>query len=361
VLHVTEAMAGGILTFVSSIARRQADEGARVSVLYARRPESLPDDEIASRLGSAVRVLQSVDNGSSARNGLELLKKLRRISSEDYDVVHLHSSIAGAVGRMRLSKCAPLTVYSPHGFAFLRLDRTPASRWLARTVERALSTRAYLMLTSESELQLARKVVGAANAELVQSGVPSSSIPTQLRPTGRPRPRVITVARMVYQKAPWRFAAVARELSGLADFTWVGGGSNERRAQWIGDAPVTVLDWLSPEELDTLLLDSDVFLFPTLWEGMSLALAQAQSRGLPAVTTNVVGNRDAVVDGETGFVCDTDDELIVATRRILSDPILREQMSAAATKFAQRALVDDNLGNDTLIQYETWIRAAGSS
>ena len=159
------------------------------------------------------------------------------------------------------------------------------------------------------------------------------------------------VGRVVHQKAPWRFAAAARALGDRADFVWIGGGSAEDEHRWFGDAPVRVTGWVSPSELAALLDSMDVLLFPSLWEGMSLSLIQAQAQGIPAVVSDVVGNRDSVEDGVTGFVCGDDDAIVSATARLLGDPALRERMSAAAREWARRALTDDAIGRDSLALY----------
>jgi glycosyltransferase involved in cell wall biosynthesis len=95
----------------------------------------------------------------------------------------------------------------------------------------------------------------------------------------------------------------------------------------------------------------DILLFPTLWEGFALSLAQAQASGIPAVVSDVVGNRDAVIDGVTGYVCATDDELIEDLGRLLEDPGLWHAMSRDATKWAKEQLVDNELGTETLLIY----------
>lgn len=52
-----------------------------------------------------------------------------------------------------------------------------------------------------------------------------------------------------------------------------------------------------------LLLDAaDVFVLPSLHEGMPLSLLEAMEAGLPAVATRVIGSEEVVVHGETGLL-----------------------------------------------------------
>ena len=116
--------------------------------------------------------------------------------------------------------------------------------------------------------------------------------------------------------------------------------------------------WLDEEELRNFLVDTTVLLFPTLWEGMSMSLMQAQAQGVPAVVSNAVGNRDAVLQGRTGYVAATDHELVTRTRELLQDPALRARMSAAAVPGPQVGLSDDGLGTDSLALYREALASA---
>lgn len=56
------------------------------------------------------------------------------------------------------------------------------------------------------------------------------------------------------------------------------------------------------KELVEYLNNSDVFLFPTKGEGVSLSLLEAFAAGLPAVTFDVIGVNDFVINGKTGII-----------------------------------------------------------
>ena len=352
-------MGGGIISFLDSISGAQVREGAQVSILYSRRPDTPDRRAIEDRFGPHVRLLPEVDAGSTMKNVLAIGRSIRSaVASGEYDVVHLHSSYAGAVGRIMLIQSGVPVVYSPHGFAFLRLDQSKLLRWATRMIERILARRGSLLVTSQSELDIAAEELRTVAPALLMSGVPSATIrhTSSAREVGRPR--VVMLGRLVYQKAPWRFAHVARQIGAAAEFIWVGGDASQDEHGWMTDSPVRMLAWVEPDELERLLQETDILLFPTLWEGMSLSLAQAQARGIPVVTTDVVGNRDAVINGVTGFVCNTDEELLERTRQLVDDTHLRMTMGAAAVEWARQGLIDDNIGTDSLAYYGTRVSGA---
>lgn len=352
-------MGGGVLTFLVSIANAQVDMGADVTILYSTRPDTPDPAAVKSRFDERVKVLPPVSGDTILTRALRLRQALHSSPKMSrYSVVHLHSSVAGGVGRA----LAPisgrrLTVYTPHGFAFLREDKSRLNRKITLEVERNLSRKGVLLVTSASELEIAEKRLGANRVAFLQSGVPTASMkkPNRKHFDTQTLPQVMMFGRLVYQKAPWRFAHVAKQLDGLAKFIWVGADSNSPEYDWLRGAPVEVIPWVSPVQMETLLEQCDVILFPSLWEGMALSLAQAQGQGIPCVVSDVPGNRDAIVDRVTGMICRTDEELVKAVKELIVDPHLRGTMASAAYEHARIRLSDDRIGADSLEIYERFI------
>lgn len=77
-----------------------------------------------------------------------------------------------------------------------------------------------------------------------------------------------------------------------------------------------------------LFADFDIFILPSLWEGLPVALLEAMASGLPCVVTDVSGNSEAVLDGETGFVVPPGDTsaLADAVIKLVQNKTLREMM-----------------------------------
>jgi glycosyltransferase involved in cell wall biosynthesis len=90
-------------------------------------------------------------------------------------------------------------------------------------------------------------------------------------------------------------------------------------------------------DIPALLQGADLFLLASISEGISLTLLEAMAAGLPIVATAVGGNREVVVDGETGFLVPRRDPVAFAEAvcRLLSSQELRAQMGAAARRRAE--------------------------
>ena len=83
-------------------------------------------------------------------------------------------------------------------------------------------------------------------------------------------------------------------------------------------------------DVPRLLQAADLFLLTSLTEGVALTLIEAMATGLPVVATDVGGNSEVVVPGETGMLVPAQNptEIADALRRMLADPAAARQMGA---------------------------------
>ena len=84
--------------------------------------------------------------------------------------------------------------------------------------------------------------------------------------------------------------------------------------------------------MDQLLRAADLFVLPSLWEGLSIALLEAMAAGLPVVATRVSGTDQVLRHGESGLVVEPRDEdaLAKALQAVLDDPALACALGARA-------------------------------
>lgn len=95
---------------------------------------------------------------------------------------------------------------------------------------------------------------------------------------------------------------------------------------------VTVLDWIDPNQRDSLLAKADVFVLPTYNEGLPLALLEAMGWGLPAITTPVGGIPNVITHNKNGLLVNPGDiqHLSAAMQSLLEEEELRLSLGSAA-------------------------------
>jgi len=121
----------------------------------------------------------------------------------------------------------------------------------------------------------------------------------------------------------------------------IGRGTLEHEVEKIlNDAQTSRLSWLPGERQDIpeLLHGLDVFVLPSLAEGMSNTVLEAMASGLPVIATRVGGNPELVIDGETGFLVPPSDPVAMARAmmRYLSEPDLVARHGRAARRRAEQ-------------------------
>lgn len=95
------------------------------------------------------------------------------------------------------------------------------------------------------------------------------------------------------------------------------------------------LGHLSQERLGEEMRRADIFLFPSTTEGHPQVLGQAAGCGLPVIACKVY-RPDYVVDGVTGLLVDTDQELSEKLDALIHQPVLRKTMGDAAVAHAKK-------------------------
>ncbi|HEX2184081.1 MAG TPA: glycosyltransferase family 4 protein [Chloroflexota bacterium] len=285
-------------------------------------------------------------SGTNVRAVLRLARLIRR---RRYDVVHAHSSIAGAVARpaVLLSGRRPGVVYTPHGFAFL----TPGGRGrqaLYLSIERALgrvTDRLIAVSPTEGDEAVRYGVIPAARVVTIPNGVATGELPSPARRAEVRRregwgdaPLVGTVSRMTQQKDPFTWLQTAARIAAVrADvrFVWIWSGELEpevrREAAALG--LVSRLHFLGYRaDARDLIAALDVYLLTSRFEGLPYTVLEAMASGVPVVATDVVGTRDVVRQDATGLLAPAGEPSALAAHvlRVLEQPELARRLGEAA-------------------------------
>jgi glycosyltransferase involved in cell wall biosynthesis len=142
----------------------------------------------------------------------------------------------------------------------------------------------------------------------------------------RPYKRVSLVVQQaaLFPEVRFRIAGTGEEESAIKNL-----------ATKLGCKNVDFLGHLSQQQLGEEMRRADIFFFPSTLEGHPQVLLQAAGSGLPIVAMRIY-RPDCVVDGTTGFLVDTDDELSTKLRELLANPGTRRMMGDAAVVHAQK-------------------------
>jgi glycosyltransferase involved in cell wall biosynthesis len=111
---------------------------------------------------------------------------------------------------------------------------------------------------------------------------------------------------------------------------------------------------------DVLFGSMDVFVLPSRWEGLSLALAEAAGAGVPIVATRVGGNGEVVEDGKTALLVPPEDStaLADAIAMLSDDAALRARLAQAARSDARSRFAIERYVERLAESYDAALSAA---
>ena len=163
-------MGGGVFTYIVDLANHLICE-YDIYIAYAVRPQTPSDfkDYFDKRIH-----LIEVKNFTREINcfkELKAIKEVKKISQNIHpDIVHLHSSKAGVIGRIIFSgKDIPL-FYTPHGYSFLMKNYSPLKRTIFKMIEKVMAMRNCVTIScSEGEHKETLKLT--KNANYVKNGI----------------------------------------------------------------------------------------------------------------------------------------------------------------------------------------------
>lgn len=276
------------------------------------------------------------------------LKLWRLFTRERPHVVHTHSSKAGILGRWAARAAnVPVIFHTVHGFSFHDFQPPLVRRlyrWLERTTTK-ITTKTVVVSYANAEKGEKAGVFGPEDWVLCRDAIPISRFlgPGDRRQSlgkwGIDAGKVVVgmVACLKPQKSPLDFidiaTAVCRETRDV-HFVLAGDGELRREIEARIDqhgigAHVTLLGWQN--DMPEVYRNLDIVVLPSLWEGLPCVFSEAMASELPIVATHVDGAREAIVDGENGYLHRPHDVegMAQSVLKLVRDPNSRRSMGAA--------------------------------
>ncbi len=347
VLHITQSV-GGVETYlkqiISTIDHSRFELKIIGTVSEYLEPYCIQYNVPFIRLKMARGLNPVLDLQSVFR-----LKKI--IVKEKAACAHLHSAKGGFIGRIACSLAKQKSLYTPHALSYLSF--TGIKRKAFFTLEKFAKRFTYKILAiSNSEAERCVQDLGHKRENIFI--IPNSLIidnywyntKTSNRPSLKGKYKIGNIARLTPQKNPLLFVDIANAVIKKADtdvhFYILGIGEHDHL---MNDVLSRIkmyniglnIHLLERGDLQTsvhFLQQLDMFLFPSVFEGLSYALLEAMLQGVPCVVSNVDGNNDVIQNSITGFTCDNLDDYVNAILSLLADETRRKQLGEAAKQYA---------------------------
>ena len=333
VVHIVEALGGGVYSYFINLTHVLCkDPNLEVTVIYSDQRKEVNLKQIVKDFHPDTRLIcLPMQREISLKKDWNAFKGIRQVLLKiNPDVLHLHSSKAGSLGRFAYIFSPSVKAklfYTPHGFSFLRKDIGALKRsafYLIEFLSQKLSG-GTLIACGDTELTHAKKI---GPTLLVRNGIKNDP---ELRKNLKVNTEIKTIGilgRITYARNPDLFNQIALAYPDIK-FIWIGDGELRKRLT----APnIKITGWFNKQAEGLHKLEKlDLYLQTSLWEGLPFALLEASARKIPILATNIIGNKDIVASGKTGFLFENLEEFDEALK-LLKPLEIREKMGKAAAK-----------------------------
>lgn len=318
ILYIT-TISNTVNAFLIPHIRMLINEGHQVDVAFNIEQEV--ESEVTN-MGCKVYALKFKRSPLSVDN-YKAYKKLKKIIQlEKYELVHTHTPVASLCTRLACKGINDVKVfYTAHGFHFFK--GAPIANWLLYyCVERWLARYTDVLITINNEdYERAKNSFKAGRVEYIPGvGIDINDI-TKLESEETTKLKELDTLQNVFillsvgeLNKNKNHETVIKALSKLNNsqihYLICGQGPSETHLRNLIkelnlEKQVHLLGYRS--DIAKICKASDIFIFPSFREGLSVSLMEAMATGLPVVCSNIRGNTDLIIDKKGGYLVRPDD------------------------------------------------------
>lgn len=275
-------------------------------------------------------------------------KEVRKfISEQQVDLIHAHGTRANSNVLWAAKSLGIPVIYTVHGWSF-HPDQRSIVRKIRILGERYLTGRSDVNISvSASNQQTGKENLGRFSSVVINNGIDLQKFdPTRSYKDIRSQLGiaasdllVLFIARFTSHKQPLAlikaFAQAAAQLPSL-HLLLVGDGDQKEEAVRLIDQ-LQLKDRITLEkfrqDVPDVLAAADIFVLPSLWEGLPIGLLEAMAMGKTIIASRVDGTKEIIEHGVNGWLVDTEDlvnQLRDALVQLAGDPATRKRFSLQA-------------------------------
>ncbi len=253
------------------------------------------------------------------------------IKNKEIDIVHAHGTRANSNILWAARSLHIPVAYTVHGWSF-HPDQKPIVRRLRIMGEHYLTARSTVNLSvSKSNQQSGKKFIQSFNSIVINNGIdqkkfnPDKQYPNIRKELAIPADAILIlfIARFTSHKQPLTLIHAfkkAVESNPSLHLLMVGDGDQKEEAiELISklnlNAKITLQSFR--QDVPSILAASDIFVLPSLWEGLPIGLLEAMSMRKAVIASNVDGTSEIIEHNRNGWLVETNDLVINTAEALL--------------------------------------------
>lgn len=276
-------------------------------------------------------------------------KRVREfLRQQQVDIIHAHGTRANSNIIWAARSLKIPVIYTVHGWSFHQ-DQNPFVKRVRILGERLLTSASRLNISvSDSNKESGRKVIRSFRSVVINNGIdqekfsPARKVKDVRAELGIPDNvlLVLFMARFTGHKQPLTliraFHKAAKQAPDMRLLMVGDGDEKEMAYALLKELQIEDKVIMQPfrQDVPDVLAASDLYVLPSLWEGLPIGLLEAMSMGKAVIATRVDGTKEVVKHQENGLMTEPGnvDELANAIVRLATDSLLRD-------KFRENALL----------------------
>lgn len=286
---------------------------------YSDNKEKEADEE---KYGIRIHQIDFIRTPYDLRNIKAYKQLVQLMKREKFDVIHCNTPTGGVLGRLAGKKCkVRKIIYQAHGFHFYKgapkknwLIYYPIEKWLAKYTDAliTINNEDYGLAKSKFQLRHNGKVyyVPGVRIDLSQYDLPDGIREKKRAELGLKETDIVLISSGELNENK-NNQIIIQALSKLRHeslhYIICGTGSKYDELKKMTsdnglDDYILFLGYRN--DIKELYRASDIFVMPSLREGLSRSIMEAMASGLPCVVSNIRGNVDLIRNKKGGFLCD---------------------------------------------------------
>jgi glycosyltransferase involved in cell wall biosynthesis len=271
-----------------------------------------------------------------------VIKYLKKILSNEFDIVHIHMSYKGSFFRkliiIILSKFFnKRIILHLHGSEF-EIFYKKSNKFLQTIIKFTFRTSDRVIVLGKNWSDIVKKIEPKSNVDIFRNAV---DIPKYKVELSNHKLNILFLGVLIKRKGIYELIEAIKVLSDKRlvsqynlNFIIGGSGIEEGQVKLIVDKYnlnycVDMVGWVDGELKEELLKKSQLFVLPSYNEGLPMAILEAMSYGIPIISTNVGSIDEVVINNKTGYLINPGDKdmLAEAITKSINDLSMWKKMS----------------------------------
>lgn len=239
------------------------------------------------------------------------------IKKQNFDTIFCHEPVGGAIGRLAGRRCGCTVVYMVHGFHFYK--GAPKTYKIYYIIEKFLSRYTDLLITiNEEDYEASLGFYAKRNVKINGIGVDTAKFKKDTTENNSLKNEfhlpdnaitLLSVGELIPRKNHITIIKAMKKIGISNSYYFIAGDG-----ELMEDLKKSILDLKLENQvfllgyrtdISRLCNSADIFVMPSVHEGLSVALMEAMCCGKPVIASKIRGNVDLIDEGKGGFLSPT--------------------------------------------------------